>query len=119
MKNRIRTATFIADEWRFSVWQCFRAKGRSPYSFFFTAAHLPQFELVDYQSDRARVTEVKADTSPRQLCLPFTEWALYQGTEVITRWSYPDAHAGGDPGRTHGVMALSPLIHLETSAFGL
>ena len=79
-------------EWRFSVrWQYFRAKGPSPYSIFFTAAHLPQFELADHGSDTVRVTEVKPDTSPRQLCLPFTEWALYQGTEVITRWCYPDA----------------------------
>jgi hypothetical protein len=91
-------------EWRFSVrWQCFRAKGRSPYSLFFTAAQLAHFELVDGGSDRARVTELKAsvaevkeETSPPQLSLPFTEWALYQGTEVITRWRYPDAHAGGE-----------------------
>ncbi len=96
MKNRIRTATFIADEWRFSGWQCIWANGRSPYSAFFTAAHLPQFELADYGSERARVTEVKADIRPRQLCLPFTEWALYQGTEVITRWRYPEAHSGGE-----------------------
>jgi hypothetical protein len=84
------------DEWRFSVqWQCFRAKGRSQYSLFFTAAQLAQFELADVGSDRARVTDVKeADTSPRQLSLPFTEWALYQGTEVITCWRYPDAQAG-------------------------
>ena len=95
-ENRIRTATFIADEWRFSVWQCFRAKGRSPYSPFFTAAHLPQFELVHHGPDRERVTEVKTDTSPWQLCLPFTEWALYQGTEIVSCWRYPDAQVGGE-----------------------
>jgi hypothetical protein len=82
-----------AGEWRFSVrWEFFRAKG--PYSTFFTAAHLRQFELADHGSDRARGTEVKVDTRPRQLCLPFTEWALYQGTEVINRWRYPDAQVG-------------------------
>jgi hypothetical protein len=56
-------------------------KGRSPYSLFFTAAHLPQFELADDDSDRARVMDVnpKSDTGPRQLSLPFTEWILYQG----------------------------------------
>jgi hypothetical protein len=60
-----------AGEWRFSVhWQCFRAKGRSPYSPFFTTAQLAQFEVVDYESDRARLTEVKTNTRPRQLCLP-------------------------------------------------
>ena len=33
-----------AGEWRFSVhWQCFSAKGRSPYSPFFTTAQLAQF----------------------------------------------------------------------------
>jgi hypothetical protein len=86
-----------AGEWRFSVhWQCFRAKGRSPYSLFFTAAHLPQFELADGESDSVRVTEVKADTKPLQLCLPFTEWALYQGTEIVNRWRYPDTQMGGE-----------------------
>jgi hypothetical protein len=69
-------------------------QGPQPYSLFFMTAHLSQFELADYESDRTRVTEVKADTSPRQLCLPFTEWALYQGTEVITRWCYPEANVG-------------------------
>ncbi len=52
------------------------AKGRSPYSLFFTAAHLPQFKLADHGSDRARVTEVKVDTRPRQLGLPFTRLAF-------------------------------------------
>ena len=89
MNNRIRTATFIADEWRFSVWQCFRAKGRSPYSLFF----LSQFELADYGSDRVRVTEMKEDTTPRQLSLPF-KWALYQGTAIVTRWRYPEVQVG-------------------------
>jgi hypothetical protein len=51
---------------------------RSPYSDFFTAAHLRQFELADHGSDRARVIEVKAGSTTQQLSLPFTEWALYQ-----------------------------------------
>jgi hypothetical protein len=63
-----------ADEWHFSVvWQWFRAKGRSPYSLFFTAAHLCHFELANFEPDPVRVTDVKADTTPRQLALPFTE----------------------------------------------
>jgi hypothetical protein len=58
------------------------------------------------------VTEVKVDSSPRQLCLPFTEWVLYQGTEVLTRWRYPDAQLGEEQNVRGGAFTVDPLWNL-------
>jgi hypothetical protein len=69
--------------WGFSLyWDDYRKKNR--YSLIFTEADLEHFELVSASDDRATVEAIrKAKSSPLQLVLPFTEVALYRGTEVV------------------------------------
>jgi hypothetical protein len=69
--------------WAFSVqWDDHRKKNR--YSLFFTEADLAYFELVSASADRPVIGRIRpARFSSFQLMLPFTEVALYRGTEVI------------------------------------
>ncbi len=69
--------------WAFSVyWDDYRIKNR--YSLFFTEADLEHFELVSASNDRPIIERIRHSTSsPLQLVLPFTEVALYRGTEVV------------------------------------
>jgi hypothetical protein len=69
--------------WAFSVyWEDYRKKNR--YSLFFTEADLEHFELVSPSADRPTIQRIgPANSSPLQLVLPFTEVALYRGTEVV------------------------------------
>lgn len=67
----------------FSVyWDDYRKKNR--YSLFFTEADLECFELVSASADRPIIERLRIGKSlPLQLLLPFTEVALYRGTEVV------------------------------------
>jgi hypothetical protein len=69
--------------WAFSVyWDDYRKKNR--YSLFFTEADLEHFELVSASADCPTIEPIRlAKSSPLQLALPFTEAALYRGTEVV------------------------------------
>jgi hypothetical protein len=69
--------------WGFNVyWDDYRKKNR--YSLFFTEADLEHFELVSASADRPAIERIPpAKYSPLQLVLPFTEVALYRGTEVV------------------------------------
>jgi hypothetical protein len=69
--------------WGFSVyWDDCRKKNR--YSLFFTGADLKHFELVSAADDRPMIQRIRtAKSSPLQLVLPFTEVALYRGTELV------------------------------------
>ena len=50
----------------------------------FTEADLEYFEVVSASADRPRVERIRPrKSSPLQLVLPFTEVALYRGTEVV------------------------------------
>ena len=69
--------------WGFSVyWDDYRKKNR--YSLMFTEADLEYFEMVSESTQRPMMQGVRSGTSlPQQLVLPFTEVALYRGTEVV------------------------------------
>ena len=50
----------------------------------FTEADLEYFELVSASADRPMIERIRpAKSPPQQLVLPFTEVALYRGTEVV------------------------------------
>jgi hypothetical protein len=69
--------------WGFSLyWEDYRQKNR--YSLFFTEADLEHFELVAASADRPMIEPIRpSKSSPLQLVLPFTEVALYRGTELV------------------------------------
>lgn len=65
--------------WGFSVyWDDYRKKNR--YSLFFTEADLESFELAE---EKWPIPETGAILRPLQLALPFTQWQLYRGTDVL------------------------------------
>jgi len=67
----------------FSVyWEDYRKKNR--HSLMFTEADLEYFELASASADRPIIERIRsAKYSLPQLVLPFTEVALYRGTEVV------------------------------------
>jgi hypothetical protein len=69
--------------WGFTVyWDDYRKKNRC--SLMCTEADLECFELVSASADRPTIERVRpAKYSTPQLVLPFTEVALYRGTEVV------------------------------------
>jgi hypothetical protein len=73
----------VATAWAFGVyWDDYRMKNR--HSLFFTEAHLEYFELVSASADLPTVERIRpSKSSPLQLVLPFSEVALYRGTEVV------------------------------------
>jgi hypothetical protein len=73
----------VATTWAFGVyWDDYRMKNR--HSLLFTEADLEHFELVSASADRPMIERLRlAKSSPQQLVLPFTEVALYRGTEVV------------------------------------
>ena len=68
--------------WGFSLyWEDHRQKNR--YSLFFSEADLAYFELLS-ASPRPMIDRIRPIKSlPTQLLLPFSEVALYRGTEVV------------------------------------
>ena len=72
-----------ATAWGFSVyWDDYSKKNR--YSLMFTEADLEAFEIVT--EDVAEVvvkSSRRARYSSEQLDLPFTEWVLYRGNDVV------------------------------------
>ena len=71
--------------WGFSVyWDDYRKKNR--YSLYFTEADLENFELAGASQSplyAGKVARRQARFSSIQLVLPFTEVALYRGTEIV------------------------------------
>lgn len=68
--------------WGFTIlWQTAKVKNRC--SRYFTDADLDLFEVVPVRQP-ANMEPIPAEgISPRQLPLPFTEWCLYRGNDVI------------------------------------
>ena len=71
--------------WGFSVyWDDYRKKNR--YSLYFTEADLENFELAGASQSpvyAGKVARRHARVSSVQLVLPFTEVALYRGTDIV------------------------------------
>lgn len=69
--------------WGFRVyWEDYRKKNR--YSLMLTEADLEYFELVSASAGGLRIERIRlAKSSPLQLVLPFTEVALYRGTDIV------------------------------------
>jgi hypothetical protein len=63
-------------------WDDYRKKNR--YSLFFMEADLEHFVLVSASADRPPIERIRRPkSSPLQLVLPFTEVALYRGTDLV------------------------------------
>ena len=69
--------------WGFSVyWDDYRTKNK--YSLMFTEADLEAFEIVSEDTAEVVVNSSRrARYSSEQLELPFTEWVLYRGNDMV------------------------------------
>ena len=69
--------------WGFSVyWDDYRTKNK--YSLMLTEADLEAFEIVTEDTAKVVVkSSRRARYSSEQLDLPFTEWVLYRGNDVV------------------------------------
>jgi hypothetical protein len=74
--------------WAFCVyWEDYALKNR--FSLYFSEVDLGSFEVVEdvppaeIHPASIRPTKARSRDSPNQLTLPFTEWCLYRGTELV------------------------------------
>lgn len=67
--------------WGFSLyWQDGRVKNR--YSLYFVETDLAIFEMI-VEAPEPTASQHVPETSVHQLPLPFTEWSLYRGSDVV------------------------------------